>query len=155
MINTVEEYIQSVPESRSQSFLAIRNTILENLPEGYAEEISYGMIGYVVPLEVFPPGYRNSYKEPLPLLNLGSQKNYISLYHYGLYMNPVLMDWFVSEYRLMNYPHKQDIGKSCIRFKYPDEIPLELIGKLVTKIPVKDWIRDYEQITNTKKEEKK
>lgn len=141
---TVEEYIREVPEERQEYFTRLRETILANIPEGFQETMSYGMIGYVVPLSRYPAGYHCSPELPLPFVNLASQKNFIALYHMGLYANPELLNWFVSEYP-KHSQHKLDMGKSCIRFKKPEQIPFELIGELMRKITVEEWISTYEK----------
>ncbi|MFQ5604630.1 MAG: DUF1801 domain-containing protein [bacterium] len=141
---TVVEYIEEVPEERREYFNKLRETILANLPAGFQEEMSYGMIGYVVPFSRYPDGYHCSPELPLPFVNIASQKNFIALYHMGLYANPKVLDWFVHEYP-KHCKTKLDMGKSCIRFKKPEQIPLELIGQLMQKISVDDWIDIYEK----------
>jgi uncharacterized protein YdhG (YjbR/CyaY superfamily) len=141
---TTEEYLAEIPEDKKEAFLKLRNTILENLPKGFAEEFSYGMIGYVVPHSLYPGGYHCNPKLPLPFAYIASQKNFISLYHMGIYANKPLMDWFLTEYTL-RYHKKPDIGKSCIRFKNPHQIPMDLISELMKKISVEQWISLYEQ----------
>ncbi len=140
----VSEYISALPPDRKEAFLAIRNAILNTLPEGFAEQFSYGMIGYVVPLERYPEGYLGKADLPLPIMNLGSQRQYISLYHYAVYSDEELKEWFMRSWREKGYRHKPDMGKSCIRFRYPDEIPLDIIAELAGKISIDDWIRQYE-----------
>jgi len=144
-IESVESYINALSEERREVFIRLRSVILKNLPKGFREEISYGMIGYVVPLEIYPRGYHAGKNLPLPFINLAAQKNYISLYHLGLYAKKDLFDWFYGEFQKKQYPHKLDAGKSCLRFKYPDEIPYDLIEELVGKISVEDWIKLYEE----------
>ncbi|MBA3674606.1 MAG: DUF1801 domain-containing protein [Chitinophagaceae bacterium] len=122
----------------------MRNTILKNLPKGFKEVMSYGMLGYVVPHEIYPDGYHCDPKLPLGMMNLGSQKNFIVLHHLGIYMNPDLLKWFTAEYP-KHTKAKLDMGKGCIRFKNPDDIPYKLIGELVKKVSVKDWIGCYEK----------
>jgi hypothetical protein len=140
----VEEYLNEIPEDRKNHFNKLRNTILANLPNGFKEEMSYGMIGYVVPHDIYPNGYHCSTNLPLPFVNIASQKNYIALYHAGIYTNKKILDWFVKEYSI-HCSSKLDMGKSCIRFKNPEHIPFVLIGQLMTKITVEDWIKTYEQ----------
>jgi len=142
-VNTVEEYIGALPEDRKPFVEKLRNVILTNLPEGFAEQLSYGMIGYVVPLSIYPKGYHTKKDEPLPFISLASQKNYIALYHMGLYGKPKLEEWFVKEYA-DRVPTKLDIGKSCIRFKNPDHIPYDLVAELCQKITVDEYISAYE-----------
>jgi uncharacterized protein YdhG (YjbR/CyaY superfamily) len=142
-VKSVEEYIAALPEDRKPIIEKLRNVILENLPEGYEEQLSYGMIGYVVPLSRYPKGYHAKEGEPLPFLSLASQKNYIALYHMGLYGKPTLEEWFVKEYT-HRVPTKLDMGKSCIRFKNPDHIPYDLVAELCQRMSVDEFIRIYE-----------
>lgn len=141
--NSPEQYINEAPEDRREALQKLRNIILENLPEGFQECISYGMVGYVVPHAIYPKGYHCSPELPLPFMSFASQKNSINFYHMGIYAQPELYDWFVSEYPKYS-KQKLDIGKSCIRIKKPENIPFELIGELVKKITVADWIATYE-----------
>ena len=105
--------------------------------------MNYGMIGYIVPHSTYPNGYHCNPKLPLPFINLASQKNFIALYHMGIYANPQLLDWFVAEYP-KHSTQKLDMGKSCIRFKKMDQIPFDLIAELMQKITVNEWIKCYE-----------
>ncbi len=140
---TPDEYIAAIPKERKQAMSALRKVIKDNLPKGFSEEISYGMIGYVVPHSIYPDGYHCDTKLPLPFMNIASQKNFIAVYHSGIYADPKLMDWFVGEYPKY-VKTKLDMGKSCIRFKKIDQIPMELIGELTTKMTVQEWIDLYE-----------
>ena len=140
-----DEYLAQVPEDRQAAMNRLREVILENLPADFDETMSYGMIGYVVPHSVYPAGYHCDPKLPLPFMSIASQKNFIALYHMGLYANPELLDWFVSEYP-KHSKRKLDMGKSCIRFKKPDQIPLQLIGELASKMTVEEWVRLYESV---------
>ncbi|MEA9415850.1 MULTISPECIES: DUF1801 domain-containing protein [unclassified Flavobacterium] len=140
---TIEEYLTSLPEERKATFLKLRETILNNLPKGFTEELSYGMLGYLVPHSIYPAGYHCNPKLPLPFINIASQKNFVALYHMGIYAKPELLEWFVSEYPKYS-KQKLDMGKSCIRFKKMDDIPFELIAQLVQKMSVEDWINCYE-----------
>jgi hypothetical protein len=143
--NNVEEYVTLVPEDRRKHFIQLRQSILDNIPEGFSEQINYGMIGYVVPHSTYPDGYHCKPTDPLPFANIASQKNFIGFYHMGIYSNPELLDWFVSEYP-KHCKLKLDMGKSCVRFKKPEQIPFELIGELMTKVSVNDWINTYETV---------
>ncbi|CAM3869626.1 MULTISPECIES: DUF1801 domain-containing protein [Flavobacterium] len=138
-----EEYIKELPEDRKEAVIKLRNTILKNLPKDFKEAMSYGMIGYVVPHNIYPAGYHCDPKLPLPFMSFASQKNSINFYHMGIYANKNLYDWFVSEYPKYS-KKKLDMGKSCMRFKKPEDIPYDLIGELVSKIEVQDWISIYE-----------
>lgn len=140
---TIEEYLSSLPKERKLPFLKLRETILNNIPKGFTEEVSYGMLGYLVPHSIYPEGYHCNPKLPLPFINIASQKNFIALYHMGIYAKPDLLDWFVTEYP-KHTKQKLDMGKSCIRFKKMDEIPFDLIAELVQKISVAEWISCYE-----------
>jgi uncharacterized protein YdhG (YjbR/CyaY superfamily) len=149
--NTIEEYFAQIPEERKPALTKLWETIRENIPEGFSEQLGYGMPGFVVPHSIYPDGYHCDPKQPLPYINVASQKNFIAFYHMGIYSDPKLMKWFTE-----NYPKhskaKLDMGKSCIRFKKMDQIPFELIGELVSKLTVKDWIAFYESaIKNRKK----
>lgn len=147
---TVSEYITAIPEEKRVSFTKLRDSILKNLPQGFVEEMSYGMIGYVVPHSLYPDGYHCNPKLPLPFVNIASQKNFIALYHMGIYANPALMEWFITEYP-KHTNLKLDMGKSCIRFKKIDQIPFDLMAELARKMSVEDWIECYEtQIKNRK-----
>lgn len=146
-VKSVEEYIAALPEDRKPIIEELRNVILENLPEGYEEQLSYGMIGYVVPLSRYPQGYHAKEGEPLPFLSLASQKNHIALYHMGLYGKPKLEEWFVKAYA-DRVPTKLDMGKSCIRFKNPDHIPYDLVAELCQKMSVDEFISIYEKSLN-------
>lgn len=140
---TPEQYIQELPEDRVEAITKLRKVINDNLPKGYQEEMSYGMIGYVVPHSIYPAGYHCTPKLPLPFMSFASQKNSVNFYHMGIYANPELFNWFTSEYP-KHSSAKLDMGKSCIRFKKMDQIPFELIGQLVQKMSVEDWISCYE-----------
>ncbi len=140
---TPEEYLNEVPEERKQPLLKLRAVILKNLPKGFKEGMGYGMIGYVVPHDIYPSGYHCDSKLPLPFMSFASQKNSINFYHMGIYADKELYNWFITEYTKL-FPKKLDIGKSCMRFKKEEDIPYDLIGELVTKITVEQWISTYE-----------
>lgn len=144
---TVTEYLDALPEERKAVMLELRDTINKQLPAGFEEQISYGMIGWVIPHRDYPAGYHCDPKLPLPFLSLASQKNFIALYHMGIYSNPELLEWFVSEYP-KHAKTKLDMGKSCIRFKKMNDIPMELIGELVSKVTPALWIEWYEKGLN-------
>ncbi len=142
---SVDQYISELPADRRPAVTQLRKVIKNNLPSGYREEMSYGMIGYVVPHDLYPSGYHCNPDLPLPFMNLASQKNYIAVYHSGIYADPSLLEWFKTEYT-NRVPGKLDMGKSCIRFKKMQTIPFELIGELCTKMSVEEWIKTYESI---------
>jgi uncharacterized protein YdhG (YjbR/CyaY superfamily) len=139
-----EEYIDSLPEDRKAAISELRKVILKNLPKGFKEEMSYGMLGYVVPHSIYPSGYHCDPKLPLPFLSIASQKNFIAVYHMGIYADKDLLDWFIGEYSKQSKA-KLDMGKSCIRFKKIDQIPYNLIGELASKLTPQQWIELYEK----------
>lgn len=142
--NTVDEILSNLPEERVEPFNKLHEVIVKNLPEGFEASMSYGMLGYVVPHSVYPAGYHCKPAEPLPFAAIASQKNSINFYHMGLYSDHKLLEWFISEYP-KHCKHKLDMGKSCVRFKKPADIPFELIGELMRKMSVKEWVTLYER----------
>lgn len=138
-----DEYFEAIPEERRAAMKKLREVIVKNLPEGFSESMGYGMLGWGVPHSIYPAGYHCDTKQPLPFLGIASQKNFIALYHMGIYADKDLHDWFVGEYPKY-VKTKLDMGKSCIRFKKPESIPFDLIGELVTKMTVQQWIDRYE-----------
>ncbi|MEP1487845.1 MAG: DUF1801 domain-containing protein [Algibacter sp.] len=143
---SAQQYIDELPEDRKEPVQKLRQQILENLPKGMEEAISYGMLGYVVPHSVYPNGYHCNPKLPLPFMNLASQKNFIAVYSMALYSKKELMDWFIAEYA-KRCKYKLDMGKSCIRFKKMNDIPFGLIGELTAKMSTEAWIKTYETAT--------
>jgi uncharacterized protein YdhG (YjbR/CyaY superfamily) len=141
---TPDEYVAQIPEERKDAMNTLRKTIQENLPEGFEEGMNYGMIGYYVPHSIYPDGYHCDPKLPLPFMNIASQKNFIAVYHMGIYANPEIMDWFVAEYPKY-VKTKLDMGKSCIRFKKIETISYQLIAELCRKMTVQNWIGLYEK----------
>ena len=146
--STVNEILLNIPEDRKEQFTKLHNVILKNLPKGFETAMSYGGLGYVVPHSIYPGGYHCKPSEPLPFAAIASQKNSINFYHMGIYSKPELLNWFLEEYP-KHTKQKLDMGKSCIRFKKIDDIPYKLIGELMKKITVKEWICLYE--TNVKR----
>lgn len=140
---TLEDYLESLPLDRVAAMKKLRTAIIENLPKGFVERIGYGMPSYVVPHDIYPDGYHCDPKLPLPFISFASQKNCISFYHMGIYASPELLEWFVGEYPKHN-KRKLDMGKSCIRFKKIEEIPYDLVGELVGKMSVNEWVSIYE-----------
>lgn len=140
---TVEKYIDELSVDRKEVIQKLREIVLKNLPEGFQECMNYGMIGYVVPHSIYPDGYHCDTSLPLPFMNIASQKNHIGFYHMGIYSDENLLNWFTEEYK-NQVPTKLDMGKSCIRFKNLKKIPFELLGELVSKMTVDQWIEKYE-----------
>ncbi len=147
---TIEEYLAAIPEERRAAITELRKVINKNLPQGFKETISYGMIGWVVPHSLYPAGYHCDPKLPLPFINIASQKNFIALYHMGIYNDEKLLGWFTAEYPKY-VKNKLDMGKSCIRFKKPEQIPFKLVGELAAKLTPQDWIERYDAVINPKK----
>jgi uncharacterized protein YdhG (YjbR/CyaY superfamily) len=150
---TVAAYLAEVPEERQQAMKKLRSVIKKNLPKGFKEEMNYGMVGYVVPHTKYPAGYHCNPKDPLPFLNFASQKNSINIYHMGLYGSPKLLKWFTDSHAKAS-PKKLDMGKGCIRYKKPEDIPYDLIGQLASKITVDEWIEHYENAINDRHKKK-
>ena len=136
---TVDEYLAGLPPDRRESLSAVRKVILENLPNGYEESMQFGMIGYVISLKTYPVTYN---RQPLMYAALASQKNYISVYLMNIYGDPEAQQWFTEQYRASG--KKLDMGKSCVRFKKLEDLPIDLIGSAVARTPVADFIEIYE-----------
>jgi hypothetical protein len=140
---TAQEYYDQLPADRKGAMVDLRSAIKKNIPKGFEECMGYGMVGFFVPHKLYPAGYHCDPKQALPFIGLASQKNFIAVYHMGIYADPKLLKWFTAEFK-KHSKAKLDMGKSCIRFKKPEEIPFKLIGELATKMTTKDWITLYE-----------
>jgi len=151
---TILEYISQLTEDRKEPISKLRNIINQNIDRGFSEEINYGMIGWVVPHSLYPEGYHCDPKLPLPFMSIASQKHFIAIYHMGVYANPKLLEWFISEYP-KHCSTKLDMGKSCIRFKNIENIPYNLIGELVAKLSANDLIMLYESNVKDARKRKK
>lgn len=138
---TVDDYLALLPKQRHETLQTVRATILKNLPKGYEEGMQYGMIGYYVPHSVYPDGYHCDTTQPVPFAGLASQKNYVSLYLMCVYGHPEQEKWFREAWQATG--KKLDMGKSCIRFKQADDIPLEVIGEAIKRVPVKAFLDFY------------
>ncbi|MDY0236102.1 MAG: DUF1801 domain-containing protein [Gudongella sp.] len=143
-VENIQEYLEGLSDERKFAVNKIREVLKENLPDGFHEELSYNMIGYVIPHSIYEKGYHVNPDLPLPFINLASQKNYIALYHSGMYMNAELLKWFEEEYK-KRVVTKLDMGKSCIRFKDIDNIPYDLIKELALKMTPAEFISAYEK----------
>ena len=141
---TVEEYLKEIPAERQEAMNKLRKIISKNLPKGFKEGMGYGNMGYFVPHAIYPAGYHCNPKDPLPFAGIASQKNSINFYHMGIYVDAKLLKWFTDEYAKTGLG-KLDMGKSCMRFKKPENIPFKLIGELCSKISVDKWIAIYEK----------
>ena len=140
----IDEYIATIPEERLPAYTKLRAVINKNIDKGFKECVNYNMLGWVVPLTTYPNGYHCKANTPLPFANLANQKGFIAVYHSGVYADEALYKWFVSEYP-KHSDRKLDMGKSCIRFKKMDDIPYDLIGQLIKKMNMKQWIALYEK----------
>lgn len=139
---TVKEYLAELPADRRAALEALRKVFLANLDQGFEEGMGYGMMGYYVPHSIYPAGYHCDPKQPLPYAGMASQKNYMSLYLMGCYMSPESVKWLRTEWAKTG--KKLDMGKSCIRFKKLEDLPLDLVGKAIKRMPLKEYIRLYE-----------
>ncbi|WP_348661311.1 DUF1801 domain-containing protein [Croceibacter atlanticus] len=142
--NSPDDYISKLPEDRQAAVKKLRDIIKDNLPTGFKETLGYGMLAFVVPLSTYPDGYHCDPKLALPFINIASQKNFVALYHSGIYADKTIHNWFVNEYP-KHSKYKLDMGKSCIRFKRMNDIPYELIAELAQKFTVSQWIETYEK----------
>lgn len=149
-VSSLNEYLESIPAERKEAIEQLIEVLKTNLPDGFALELSYGHLGFVVPHTLYPSGYHCDPKAPLPFINIASQKNFIALYHMGLYMNDEIYNWFVAEYP-KHSTKKLDMGKSCIRFKKVEDIPYDLIRQLAQKITPEQWINMYESVLINRK----
>jgi len=150
---TVKEYLAELPPDRRAAIEAVRAVILKNLDKGYEEGMQYGMIGYHVPHKIYPAGYHCDPKQPLPFAALASQKNHMGIYLTCIYGNTKHDDWFRKEWAKTG--KKLDMGKSCIRFKKLDNLALDVIGKAIARVPVKDYIAYYESAIKPSGEKRK
>jgi hypothetical protein len=141
---SIDDYIEKVSEVYQPAIKKLRDLLVENMPDGFSETMNYGMPSVVIPHSIYPSGYHCDPKLPLPFVSIAAQKNFIAFYHMGIYANPQLLDWFVSEYPKYSKA-KLDMGKSCIRFKKPEQIPFELLAELMRKMTAQEWIQLYEQ----------
>ena len=139
---TVDAYLAGLPDDRREAISAIRKVILKHLPRGYEERRQWGMIGYYVPHSIYPDGYHCQPDEPLPVASLASQKNHMAFYGLGLYIDDEQARWFVEEWKKAG--KKLDMGKSCVRFKTLDDVAIDVIGRAIKRMPVKQYIALYE-----------
>jgi uncharacterized protein YdhG (YjbR/CyaY superfamily) len=141
---TVDDYIAELPEERRKALAQLRKVVKKNLPKGFKEGMGYGMMGYSVPHSMYPAGYHCNPKDPLPFMGMASQKNFIAVYHMGVYADPKLLKWFTDAHAKAS-PKRLDMGKSCIRYKKAEDIPFDLIGELASKMTPDEWIAVYEK----------
>ncbi len=141
-VDAVEKYLAELPEDRRETVEAVRAVVLKNLPKGYEEGMQYGMIGYFVPHEVYPPGYHCDAKQPLPFAGLAARKNHVAIYLMSVYGDPEQEAWFREAW--VKTGKKLDMGKSCVKFKTIEDVPLKVIGQAIKRVPVKKYIDNYE-----------
>jgi uncharacterized protein YdhG (YjbR/CyaY superfamily) len=146
---TIDEYLAEMPAERREAIQKVRQTILENLPDGYEEAINWGMITYQVPLEIFPDTYN---KKPLMYAALANQKNHMAVYLTGIYMDEELNQDFEEKYRATG--KRYDVGKSCVRFRKLDDLPLELIGESVQAISLDEFVERTKGLSARKTKKK-
>jgi hypothetical protein len=149
---TVDEYLEGLPDDRRTAIGAVRKVILANLPPGYEESMNYGMIGYVVPHSLYPAGYHCDPKQPLTLACLGSQNNHMAIYLMTVYGDPATERWLRNAWTATG--KKLDMGKSCGRFKKLEDVPLDVVGQVIARVPVKDYIARVEKLLSQKKRRK-
>lgn len=142
-----EAYISQIDDKWRDSFVQLSEIVQNHIPDGFESVLQYGGISFVVPLSTYPQGYHVTPNTPLPFISIIAQKKHLSLYHMGVYSDPELLHWFQEEYA-KQVPTKLNMGKSCIRFTNPSKIPYSLIGELVEKMTVTDWIQRYEASKN-------
>jgi hypothetical protein len=143
---TVAEYLDGLTPERRDAIEQVRKVILDNLPKGYQESLTYGVLSYEVPLSRLPDTYNG---EALSYVALGSQKNYMSLYLMNIYGDPKAAKWFKSAYKAKG--KKLDMGKSCVRFKKVEDLPLDVVAEVVGRTPMEDWIRIYRESRATRR----
>ena len=141
---TVEAYLAELPDDRRTAIKAVRNVILQHLPEGFTEGMQYGMISYYIPLERYPDTYN---QQPLAIAALANQKRYMSLYLMGIYANEDDSWWFREQWTLSG--KRLDMGKSCVRFRKLDDVPLDVVGEAIARTSADDFIADYERSRDT------
>ncbi|MEO5721510.1 MAG: DUF1801 domain-containing protein [Chthoniobacterales bacterium] len=139
--STVAEYLAALPADRRAALNVVREAINQNLPDGYEESMQVGMIGWYVPLSLYPAGYGENPKMPLPLLALASQKSGMVLHFLSFYGHPTLSTWFESEYKKSG--KKLDMGKGCVRFKKLEDLALNVVARTVARVPVEEHMANY------------
>lgn len=137
--STVEQYLNELAPDRREAIEAVRSVVLDSLPDGYDESMNWGMISWEIPLERYPKTYN---KQPLMYAALASQKNYMSLYLMCVYTHDGTQTEF--ERRFKASGKKLNMGKSCVRFKKVDDLPMDLIAETIASTSVDDYIRSYE-----------
>jgi len=150
---TVEEYLAKLPDARREALAALRETVVQNLPDGYEEGIQYGAIGYYVPHSVCPDGYHTDPKQPVPFLSLASKKSGMTLNFFGLYCDEAAKERFSKAWTKSG--HKLDMGAACVRFKKLEDVPLDVVAQTIAAIPVDEFLDNYESIVPEKAAKKR
>ncbi|MEE8191540.1 MAG: DUF1801 domain-containing protein [Gemmatimonadales bacterium] len=143
---TVDEYLSELPDERRDAIGKVRQTILDNLPQGYEEVMNWGMITYQVPLETCPDTYNG---QPLMYAALASQKNHMAVYLTGIYMSEEARSRFEAAYKATG--KRLDVGKSCVRFRKLEDLPLQLIGESIASEDVEGFVARSKQVTSARK----
>jgi hypothetical protein len=136
----VDEYLLELPADRRDAIGVVRATILDHLPAGFEEGMQFGMIGYYVPLGRYPDTYNG---QPLGIAALASQKRHMALYLTGIYADDDEAAWFKERWTAAG--KKLDMGKSCVRFKRLEDVPLDVVGDAIARVSVDDFIAAYER----------
>lgn len=139
---TVEQYLDALPEDRREAIAAVRRVVLKNLPKGYEEGMQYGMIGYFVPHSLYPAGYHCDASQPVPFASIASQKNHMAIYMMCIYSDPAHLEWFVDAWKKSG--NRLDMGKGCVRFRKLENVPLDVVGQAIRRVPVKNFLEHYE-----------
>ncbi len=147
--DTVEDYLASLPEDRQRAMSAVRDVVLAQLPSGLEETMNWGMVAYQVPLERYPDTYN---KQPLLYAALASQKNHMALYLMGIYGSESLRTEFEEAYRATG--KRMDIGKSCVRFRRLDDLPLDVVADAVSAVSLDEFLAMYDQAASLRKTKK-
>ncbi|HEY3862960.1 MAG TPA: DUF1801 domain-containing protein [Verrucomicrobiae bacterium] len=147
------EYLSALPADRRAALGAVRDVILANLPAGYEERMIYGMIGYVVPHSLYPPGYHCDPKQPVTLAMLGSQKSHMAIYLMSVYGNETAKAWFREAWAAAG--KKLDMGAACVRFKKLDDVPLKVVGQAIARVSVKEYIAAIEKVLSASKKKRR
>ncbi|MCL7961598.1 MAG: DUF1801 domain-containing protein [marine benthic group bacterium] len=147
---TVEEYLAELPEDRRKSISKVREVILENLPDGYEESMNWGMIAYEVPISTYPDTYNG---QPLSYAALASQKNHMALYLSGIYMDEKARAKFESDYKATG--KRFDVGKSCVRFRKLDDLPLPVIAEAIAYLPADEFVERVKAVHSPRKAARK
>jgi uncharacterized protein YdhG (YjbR/CyaY superfamily) len=146
---TVQQYVDELPPGRQAAFTKLLSTIRSAIDPKFSEAVMYGMVGWVIPKKIYPPGYHVDPTLPVSFMGIANQKNYIALYHMGIYADEQLLVWFRDAYAKTGL--KLDMGKSCIRFKNTDKIPYDLIAELAARMSLHEYLAIYTATTPTQK----